>query len=58
MDFLKSNRNVFLGVGLTLFGAYIGSKLFMSKGLSPDVKKVLQLRGLIEKSYPNALQSL
>jgi hypothetical protein len=58
MDFLNYNKNLFLGVGLTLIGAYIGSKVFMSKGLSPDIKKVLQLRGLIEKSYPNALQSL
>jgi hypothetical protein len=30
----------------------------MAKGIHPDIKKILQLRNLIEKSYPNALQSL
>ena len=58
MEFVKSNRNIFLGVGLTMIGAFVGSKLFMNKGLHPDVKRVLQLRSLIEKSYPNALKSL
>jgi hypothetical protein len=40
-----------------LAGIGIGIKLF-SQRVHPDLKRVLELRAVIEKSYPNALQSL
>ncbi len=57
MNFVKSNKTFLVGVGLTLISVFISSKVFM-KSVHPDIRKVSQLRTLIEKSYPNSLQSL
>jgi hypothetical protein len=57
VDYVRSNSTIFLGVGLTLTGLAL-SLGYLSKRQHPDFRKVIQLRTVIEKSYPRALQSL
>lgn len=54
---MKNNKALLLGVGVSLTVLGIAVKL-VSQRIHPDMRKVLQLRSTIEKSYPLALHSL
>lgn len=56
-DYVRSNSTIFLGVGLTLTGFALALG-YLSKRQHPDLRRVILLRSVIEKSYTRALQSL